>query len=175
MEKVDKTDGCWNWNGSKSGSGYGQFWDGKRNIPAHWFLLPLKPEKGLEACHHCDNKLCVRPSHVFLGTRSLNMQDCVLKGRLKPHAGHAAMLKTRNQRGQRNHEVKLTDKQARIAKACPKIRGAVTALANNFGVSLTVISDIRAGKRWCHLPKTTQEDTTEALAFLKTLNLWREE
>ena len=142
---------CWTWSGSRSGSGYGQFWDGTRNIPAHWYLLTIKPTAGQEACHTCDNKLCVRPSHIFIGTRSDNMKDMVKKGRHNTGPGCRAMLKVRRQRGQNNHECKLTEEQARQAKDCPRTRGAATALAKRLGVSLTVVCDIRDGKRWAHL------------------------
>lgn len=155
FEKIDKgvddDKCCWIWKGSRSGSGYGQFWNGKRNIPAHRFLVVDFMPEGKEACHQCDNKLCVRPDHIFIGTRSDNMQDCVSKGRLRPQNGFIAMLKVRNQRGSRNHECKLTEAQAIEAKNCSRVRGAATALAKRFGVSLTVICDIRDGKRWVHL------------------------
>lgn len=170
--KIHSGDGCWEWLGATGGSGYGQFHDGVRSIPAHWFLMPVRPEKGQEACHKCDNKLCVRPDHLFVGTRSDNMRDCVRKGRLRPENGWRAMIKVRRQHGQRNHAVKLTDDQAMIAKACPRIRGAATAMARSFGVTLTVISDIRDGKRWTHLPEPDATARQRAEAFLRTLNLW---
>ncbi|MFA5027008.1 MAG: HNH endonuclease signature motif containing protein [Candidatus Methylomirabilota bacterium] len=37
--------------------------------------------EGLYICHHCDNKLCVRPDHLFLGTQKDNMQDWTVKGK----------------------------------------------------------------------------------------------
>jgi hypothetical protein len=138
-----------------AGSGYGQFWDGGRNTPAHWFLLEQRPSKGKEACHTCDNKLCVNPDHIFIGSRSDNMRDCVEKGRLKPTNGCLAMLKVRRSyKGVNNHECKLTDEQALRARNCPRKYGAASKLAKEFGVSLTVICDIRDGKWWTHL---TQE------------------
>jgi len=153
MAKVNVHPGdmCWNWAGARSGSGYGQFWNGERNIPAHWFLLESRPPKGKEACHKCDNKLCVRPSHIFIGSRSDNERDKVSKGRHNTAPGCRAMLKVREQRGQNNHECKLTEAQAMEAKNCPRKRGAATALAKRLGVSLTVVCDIRDGKRWVHL------------------------
>lgn len=71
---------CWIWTAGKR-RGYGIFRDGKRNIPAHWFLLDHYPEKGFEGCHHCDNRACIRQNHVFIGTRSDNVRDEVNKGR----------------------------------------------------------------------------------------------
>lgn len=154
MAKVNVHPGdmCWNWAGSRSGSGYGQFWNGERIIPAHWFLLDAAPTDGNEACHRCDNKLCVRPSHIFIGSHSDNERDKVSKGRHNTAPGCRAMLAVRKvHRGQNNHECKLTEDQARRAKECSRKYGEATKLAKEFGVSLTVICDIRAGKRWSHL------------------------
>lgn len=177
MQKVNVHSGnsCWNWAGSRSGSGYGRFWDGERMIPAHWFLLEAYPNQGQEACHKCDNKLCVRPSHIFIGTRSDNMKDCVQKGRLRPLNGCLAMLKNRRvHHGINNHECKLTEEQALIARACPSRRGAATALAKKFQVSLPVICDIRQGRRWTHLPEPDATARQRAEAFLRTLGKWKD-
>lgn len=83
---VAKSDGCWEWTGAKYTSGYGEFWIFRKAalVPAHRFSWELHngpiPD-GLHVCHHCDNKPCVRPDHLFLGTRSDNMQDMQKKGR----------------------------------------------------------------------------------------------
>lgn len=86
LEKVQKTENCWLWTGSKSADGYGRFWNGLRDIPAHWFWLESEKleqlkTKGMMACHHCDNPSCVRPSHVFIGTALDNTRDSIAKGR----------------------------------------------------------------------------------------------
>lgn len=87
--KKDDGDGCWEWQASLSSNGYGQteIWaKGKRKtIRPHRFSYEtfyntIIPE-GLFACHKCDNKLCCRPDHIFIGTGSDNMKDAVLKKR----------------------------------------------------------------------------------------------
>lgn len=164
MEKVTKqtvvwsphvSTPCWVWEGATAGSGYGQFWNGERTMPAHLFLILIdgrKLNRGQEGCHACDNKLCVRPSHIFIGTRSDNERDKVSKGRHNTAPGCRAMLQIRKvNRGQNNHACKLTEAQALEAKACSHKYGAATALAKRLGVSVTVVCDIRDGKRWTHL------------------------
>jgi hypothetical protein len=83
--KVRKTPECWFWEGSIKPNGYGIIHSGRGKIlHAHrvsWelhfgVLLP-----GFCVCHHCDVRPCVRPDHLFTGTHSDNMRDCVAKGR----------------------------------------------------------------------------------------------
>jgi hypothetical protein len=79
-EKVVKTDTCWIWTGAKTGRGYGHVRTeivgvGNYTHRLSWFIEygPI-PEKML-VCHACGNPLCVRPSHLFLSTRSINIQQ----------------------------------------------------------------------------------------------------
>jgi hypothetical protein len=151
MDKVELTDYCWNWKGATNGVGYGQFWNGNKNMQAHWFLLADKPKNGMEACHRCDNRLCVRPSHIFIGTRSDNMADCVRKGR---HVGRINEYRNNRKiwhRGESNHGSKLTKEQAMECKKCPDEFGAATKLARKFGVHVSVVTGIKKGIRWKHI------------------------
>src|SRR5215469_8759709 len=81
--KVDRTGDCWLWTASKKGE-YGGFRVGNRIRRAHDVVFEVCAGPipyGLEVCHRCDRPLCVRPSHLFLGTHAQNMADMVRKGR----------------------------------------------------------------------------------------------
>jgi len=84
--KVQKTDSCWLWLGSRtSAKGYGQFIaNGRRYLASRysWELHNGQPiPDGLIVCHHCDNPQCVNPAHLFTGTYQDNMDDRGAKGR----------------------------------------------------------------------------------------------
>lgn len=90
FDRCQKTDdGCWDWLGSLNQFGYGQVsWQGKSigaHRAAHEVAKGPIPE-GLHVMHTCDNRKCVNPEHLFLGTRSDNMRDMVAKGRYRGSA-----------------------------------------------------------------------------------------
>ncbi len=81
---VKKTSGCWEWQGLLDGRGYGAVWRQGKKHRTHRISYTFKNgdiPKGILVCHHCDNKICVRPSHLFLGTHKDNMQDWTRKGK----------------------------------------------------------------------------------------------
>lgn len=90
---VDKSDadGCWHWRGRVNSNGRGRLsFDGRRQYAYRvaWELTnDRRIPDGMYACHSCDNPLCVRPAHIFLGTQFDNMRDAVAKGRFKKSRG----------------------------------------------------------------------------------------
>lgn len=84
---------CWVWKGSLRG-GYGQLWVGSPRVlvSAHRVAYELQvgpipatiegqDSRGPSVCHRCDNRLCVRGDHLFLGSHRTNIRDAWAKGR----------------------------------------------------------------------------------------------
>lgn len=105
-EKVDKENGpvvskklgrCHIWTGALHSGGYGVFKaDGSKKVHrAHvyaWTLDNGPVPNGMNVLHKCDNRPCVRESHLFLGTHEINMQDMAIKGRAATGVGSKTRL-----------------------------------------------------------------------------------
>jgi hypothetical protein len=82
---------CWEWVGSHDGTGYGQFWDGSRNVPAHrWAYEHLIADipAGLYLDHLCRNRGCVNPWHVEPVTHLVNVRRGEKANRTHCPQGH---------------------------------------------------------------------------------------
>lgn len=81
--RKSRGDKCWHWKRGTDSNGYGRIgWHG-RVEGAHRvaYELTYGHPGNLFVCHHCDNPICCRPEHLFLGTAADNMRDMVAKGR----------------------------------------------------------------------------------------------
>jgi hypothetical protein len=130
---------CWEWIGTLHVTGYGIIKNNRKHILSHILSWELhKGERnGLCVLHKCDNRKCVNPEHLFLGTRIDNNRDRDLKGR--------------GPRGERNWPAKLKSEDI------PKIRQMYaegylqTEIAKQFGVSQGAISGVVNRTTWSHI------------------------
>lgn len=144
--KVSVSEGCWEWLGSLSGGGYGQFYlqHNKRtaNVKAHrisWALSNGQDPEDLFVLHTCDNRRCVNPAHLFLGTHQDNMEDRNRKGRQA------------RQRGEACGTAKLTTSQVREIRNRQGAGESQRSLAKEYGVGQQTISRIVNRRRWAHI------------------------
>ncbi|WP_105133474.1 HNH endonuclease signature motif containing protein [Burkholderia sp. BE12] len=131
--------GCLIWMGAITPRGYGEITLGGRAQRAHRIAYqiahgPIPP--GMQVLHRCDVRCCVAPGHLFLGKEIDNVRDMIEKGRRASTAGA------------RNGAAKLTDDQVRAIRSDLR---AQTAVAEAFGIHQSLVSLIRARKRWAHV------------------------
>lgn len=148
----DHNTGCWNWISKAKRKHYGSFCStalGSEHIGAHrasWLIFRCdEPIGDKYVLHKCDNKLCVNPSHLFLGTQSENMQDMMKKGR-KGNRG-----KKWARHGVENKKAKLNDDKVREMRLLHSQGWNGPKLAERFGVHPSVAWDVVKRKTWKHV------------------------
>lgn len=99
----------------------------------------IKPKdiKGLQVLHLCDNRQCVNPDHLRLGTHEQNMQDMVDKKRVAINAGS------------KGSNAKLTEADVLAIRADRRM--TEKELAVKYGVQRSAISKILLRTRWKHI------------------------
>lgn len=144
-EHVPHLGPCWVWKGAHW-NGYGALVDGytekgqPKKRAAHrlsWELHNTSIPDGLFVCHHCDNRLCVRPDHLFLGTARDNSADMVRKAR--------------SVRGTSVNTCALSEEQ--VSEVTRLYRAGViqAEIAKMFGIQQSTVSSIVRGESWRHL------------------------
>lgn len=128
----ENDDSCWEWAGTKLPNGYGVLavgYVGKspRSEYAHrlayYFNIGDVPD-GLYVCHHCDNRVCCNPHHLFEGTAKDNVHDCIIKG-------HYARLKI-NRMSERAQEIADLANQGLPINIIAKQTGLTSSTVRNF-------------------------------------------
>lgn len=136
IAKADTASDCWIWRGAvnQGAGGYGWFslnGDATLAHRASWVLHNGPIPDGMHVLHRCDVRLCINPSHLFLGTNNDNVADKVAKGRTAHGEGHA-----------RN------GLSAEKALAVRHATGTVREIGRRLGVSASHVSAIRRGVYW---------------------------
>ena len=128
---------CMEWVGATSNSGYGRRRIRGRSYSAHRVAYERAygsiPE-GMVVMHSCDNKLCVNPDHLSVGTQSENILDSIRKGRTPV--------------GEDRPESKLTNDQVISIR---KDTGLQKDIAKKHGITQAMVSLITTRQKWRHI------------------------
>lgn len=143
---------CWGWKGSLKCNpmGYGVLGRGGRgngHVGAHVVSWEIANERkvpdGMFVCHACDNPPCTNPKHLFVGTCKDNMQDALLKGRLKD---------TAFKRGEQNKMAKLTAEIVKKIRAeFATAKTSYKELSQKYAVPYNTIKGLINGPNWRHI------------------------
>jgi len=128
--------GCWIWMGGLKDGGYGTIKFKRKTYAVHrlsWMVFkgPLPDNKSV--LHHCDERSCFNPDHLFLGNHVTNAADMFAKGRQS------------RRDGEHNGRAKLTNENIMYIRSAPD---GCDCLARKFGVHVTTIQRVRSGKFW---------------------------
>jgi hypothetical protein len=131
---------CWEWIGRVKSTGYGYMRAYGRSIGTHrfsWGLHRGPIPDGLHVLHRCDNRACVNPAHLFLGTNADNMHD--------------KFVKAKQARGEGHGNAKLTDAAVREIRRRAAAGEGLTAIGRSLGVGQTTVSYVVKGRTWKHV------------------------
>ena len=146
--------GCWEWTGSTR-HGYGRITVGSRRdgprayMSTHrysWEVHYGEIPAGMYVCHKCDNRRCVNPDHLFLGTAKDNAADRESKGRNNHVVGERIGTS----------KLKVGDINVIRNSSLPS-----RVIASEYGVNKSTILDVRSGRRWAHVPCEPPKESSD--------------
>lgn len=144
---------CWTWQATirtnATGIRYGRFgvrkgvtWYAHRMA---WTLAYGEIPTGLSVLHRCDFGICVRPSHLFLGTAKVNIDDMTSKGR------HYLQRNPQRALGSQNSNARLNETQIPAIRSAHADGQPIAAIAREYGVGESTIRHIVRRTHWPHV------------------------
>jgi hypothetical protein len=165
FKNIEIINDCWLWTGTSIGNnGYGiASHEGRRWVASRLSYRIFKGEipEGLLVCHTCDNRKCINPDHLWIGTHKDNAKDAMKKGRLTKVWGRKKTQeeidkiqrnrKKPDQKGEKHGQSKLTNEK--VLEIREKLKSKITyrELAEEFEVDICTISDIKFRRTWKHI------------------------
>jgi hypothetical protein len=130
--------GCWNWQKFKK-NGYGVSSLNGKVEQAHrasWTTFVGEIPDGMQINHKCNNRACINPDHLYIGTQKQNMDDMKNANRANPAKGESSGM------------AKLKEEDVFLIR---KSKDSRKKLAEQFGVSLSLINAVKNNKIWRHI------------------------
>lgn len=140
---------CWEWTRGKNGQGYGtqRINSNIKNSSKRYTVHRISKAifhgfdigSSLCICHHCDNRICFNPEHLFIGTIIDNNLDKEKKGR------------GNRPKGENHGNAKLTNKDILDIRKMSIEGISHRNIAKKFSVTKTSVGDVLRGKLWKHV------------------------
>ena len=147
LDKINKVQsGCWEWGAGVYVTGYGMFCmrrGNRKTFSAHRISWMLHNNasilNGVMVCHTCDNRLCVNPDHLYLGTGYDNNNDTIIRNR-----GNRTL-------GSKCSWAKLDEDKVREIRRLKSQGLKQSKIALMYNIDASLISDIIHNKKWRHV------------------------
>jgi hypothetical protein len=159
--KVDRSggdDACWIWTRFVDTPGYGALKVWGRKVLAHRYAYELhygSIPKGKIVCHRCNQRLCVNPRHLYIGTYKDNYDDMARSGNNYPPPGPTK--EEHRARGERNGRAELTEEEVLDIYRRISSGEKVSKIATAYGINRSIVSDIKRGRSWRWLTRISSK------------------